>query len=132
MTDWEGLSRASTKILGFDQRYDGEVNFRVDLSGYAPEEWVAFFNDPQVMSGVSPSAMTVNSGRMGRAVIEARCAEDYIEKCIENIDSRIKEANRKYGEEVVPVEKEAAAREHAARDAEEARLNELQERVDRL
>lgn len=130
--EWMPIQRTDMRALEPDQDFPGEIHFWVELTGNVTSQWVQFFQDPQVTSGVDPSGLQIDPKGTRGAEILARCPDEYLEACVENIDSRIRAANSKFIEEVIPAQREAVERQAAAAQAERDRLNEIQQRLNSL
>lgn len=130
---WKPPERVDVKVVGPNNEYPGMVGVRCEVNPGPPDaRWIEFFQNPQVMSGTSPSSIHFEGPRAGRHYIMFRCADEHLETSVENIDSRIKGANSKYEQEVVPEIETENQRQADARESERQRVADLQERADRL
>lgn len=128
---WEPLQRESPQVDSSSP--PGRVRFSCKLSGDPPDEWVAYFKDPQVETEFAPDNLQiVGSHGLNGFRVTGECVEEHLEKCVANIDGRIKEANRKFEQEVIPGILEDQRRMTEEKEAQDARVRQLQQRADEL
>lgn len=128
---WSPLGKEAPKIDPSSPT--GRAHFSCKLTSDPPAEWTAYFMNPQVETEFPPEKLRIEGSHGVHGFkIMGGCAEEYLEKCVANIDGRIQSANAKYEQEVVPKIVEDSKRAVEQKDAQSQRIEELQRRADQL